>query len=74
MYPARSQGPGAIRGLTFVQEPLPIFVLNFPDPSASLSMAYTRPKPPAGGIKVAFPGFIEPALAKPIDKVPSGDR
>jgi bifunctional non-homologous end joining protein LigD len=37
-------------------------------------MAYTGPKPPAGGIKARFPRFIEPAVAKPIDKVPSGDR
>jgi bifunctional non-homologous end joining protein LigD len=35
---------------------------------------YPRPKPPACGIKAAFPGFIEPALATSIDKVPSGER
>ena len=33
-----------------------------------------RPKPPAGGIKTTFPGFIEPALATSIGKVPNGDR
>src|SRR6266436_4683860 len=33
-----------------------------------------RPKPPAGGIKATFPGFIEPALATSIGKVPNGDR
>src|ERR1700687_294685 len=33
-----------------------------------------RPKPPAGGIKATYPGFIAPALATPIDKVPSGER
>ena len=33
-----------------------------------------RPKPPAGSIKATFPGFIEPALATSIDKVPSGER
>jgi ATP-dependent DNA ligase len=33
-----------------------------------------RPKPPAGGIKAAYPGFIAPALATSITKVPSGDR
>jgi hypothetical protein len=37
-------------------------------------MPYPRPKPPAGGIKATYPGFIEPALAMPIDKVPSGER
>src|ERR1700738_2923326 len=37
-------------------------------------MPRTRPKPPAGGIKALFPGFIEPALASSIDKVPSGAR
>jgi bifunctional non-homologous end joining protein LigD len=35
---------------------------------------YPRPKPPAGGIKANYPGFIEPALAMSIDKVPSGER
>src|ERR1700730_15220504 len=33
-----------------------------------------RPKPPAGGIKATYPGFIAPALATPIGKVPSGER
>src|ERR1700679_3850794 len=37
-------------------------------------MAYARPKPPAGGIKANYPGFIAPALATSIDKVPSGER
>jgi bifunctional non-homologous end joining protein LigD len=37
-------------------------------------MPYPRPKPPAGGNKAKYPGFIEPALATSIDKVPSGDR
>jgi bifunctional non-homologous end joining protein LigD len=37
-------------------------------------MPYPRPKPPAGGIKATYPGFIEPALATSIDKVPSGER
>ena len=37
-------------------------------------MRYPRPKPPAGGIKANYPGFIEPALATSIDKVPSGER
>jgi bifunctional non-homologous end joining protein LigD len=31
-----------------------------------------RPKKPAIGIKASYPGFIEPALATSIDKVPSG--
>jgi bifunctional non-homologous end joining protein LigD len=35
---------------------------------------YPRPKPPAGGIKANFPGFIEPALASSIERVPSGAR
>jgi bifunctional non-homologous end joining protein LigD len=35
---------------------------------------YPRPKPPAGGIKGTFPGFIEPALASSIERVPSGAR
>jgi bifunctional non-homologous end joining protein LigD len=34
----------------------------------------TRPKPPAGGIKAAYPGFIAPALATSIGKVPNGER
>jgi len=37
-------------------------------------MPYPRAKPPAGGIKANYPGFIEPSLAKSIDKVPAGER
>jgi bifunctional non-homologous end joining protein LigD len=37
-------------------------------------MAFQRKKPAAIGIKANFPGFIEPALATSIGKVPSGDR
>ncbi|MBR1211273.1 non-homologous end-joining DNA ligase [Bradyrhizobium sp. JYMT SZCCT0180] len=33
-----------------------------------------RKKPAAIGVKAPFPGFIEPALATLIDKVPSGER
>jgi hypothetical protein len=38
------------------------------------SVAFQRKKPAAIGMKAPFPGFVEPALAKSIDKVPSGDR
>src|ERR1700710_335888 len=37
-------------------------------------MPYARPKPPTGGIKANYPGFIAPALATSIGKVPSGER
>src|SRR6187200_3608545 len=37
-------------------------------------MAFQRKKPAAIGIKANFPGFIEPALATSIEKVPTGDR
>src|SRR6202050_3216886 len=37
-------------------------------------MAYLRKKPPAIGLKAPFPGFLDPALAKSIDKRPSGTR
>src|SRR3984957_16580809 len=37
-------------------------------------MAFQRKKPAAIGIKAPYPGFIEPALATSIDKVPSGER
>src|SRR5882757_11167151 len=37
-------------------------------------MAFQRKKPPAIGVKAPFPGFIEPALATSIDKVPKGER
>ena len=37
-------------------------------------MAFQRKKPAAIGVKAAFPGFIEPALASSIEKVPSGER
>jgi bifunctional non-homologous end joining protein LigD len=35
---------------------------------------YPRPKPPAGATKANYPGFIEPALASSIERVPSGER
>jgi len=37
-------------------------------------MALQRKKPAAIGVKVPFPGFVEPELATSIDKVPSGER
>jgi bifunctional non-homologous end joining protein LigD len=37
-------------------------------------MAFQRKKPAAIGVKATFPGFIEPALASSIEKVPSGAR
>jgi bifunctional non-homologous end joining protein LigD len=37
-------------------------------------MPYPRPKPPAGATKASYSGFIEPALASLIERVPSGDR
>src|SRR4029078_204133 len=37
-------------------------------------MSFQRKKPAAIGIKAPFPGFIEPALAISIEKVPSGAR
>ena len=37
-------------------------------------MALQRKKPEALGVKAPFPGFIEPALASSIDRVPSGER
>ena len=37
-------------------------------------MAFQRKKPEAIGAKAPFPGFIPPALATKIEKVPTGDR
>jgi hypothetical protein len=37
-------------------------------------MAFQRRKPAAIGVKARFPGFIEPALAASIAKVPGGAR
>src|SRR5712672_2489504 len=37
-------------------------------------MPYPRAKSPAGGIKAAYPGFIESSLATSIDKVPAAER
>ena len=37
-------------------------------------MAFQRKKPAAIGVKAPYPGFIEPALATSIAKVPSGQR
>jgi hypothetical protein len=44
------------------------------DHQPSQRYGYPRPKPPAGSINANYPGFIEPALATSIDKVPSGKR
>jgi bifunctional non-homologous end joining protein LigD len=37
-------------------------------------MAFQRKKPPAIGVKAPYSGFVEPALATSIDKVPKGGR
>ena len=37
-------------------------------------MAFQRRKPAAIGVKAAFPGFIELALASSIKKVPCSER
>jgi bifunctional non-homologous end joining protein LigD len=37
-------------------------------------VAFQRKKPAAIGVKAPFLGFVEPALATSIDKVPSGER
>lgn len=37
-------------------------------------MAFERRKPAAVGVKAPLPGFVEPALASSIEKVPSGAR
>jgi bifunctional non-homologous end joining protein LigD len=39
-----------------------------------VTMAFQRKKPAAIGVKAPYPGFIEPALAASIDKVPNGER
>jgi bifunctional non-homologous end joining protein LigD len=37
-------------------------------------VAFQRGKPAAIGTKLPYPGFISPALASPIERVPSGER
>ena len=37
-------------------------------------MAFQRKKPAAIGTEAPFPGFVEPALASLIEKVPRGQR
>lgn len=37
-------------------------------------MAFQRKKPAAIGVKASFPGFVLPALATSMEKVPAGDR
>jgi bifunctional non-homologous end joining protein LigD len=39
-----------------------------------VTVAFQRKKPAAIGVKAPFPGFIEPALATSIERVPSGTR
>jgi ATP-dependent DNA ligase len=40
----------------------------------SYAVALQRKKPAAIGTKASYPGFIEPALASPIERVPNGER
>jgi bifunctional non-homologous end joining protein LigD len=37
-------------------------------------VAFQRKKPVAIGVKTTYPGFIEPGLASPIERVPAGER
>ena len=37
-------------------------------------MLFQRKKPEGIGVKAPYPGFIEPALAMSVDKVPAGAR
>jgi bifunctional non-homologous end joining protein LigD len=37
-------------------------------------MVFQRKKPAVIGVKAPYPGFIEPALATSVDKVPAGER
>lgn len=37
-------------------------------------MPYPKPKAPEGGVRANFPGFVAPALASSIGKVPTGER
>jgi ATP-dependent DNA ligase len=39
-----------------------------------LVVAFQHKKPAAIGVKAPFPGFIEPALATTIERVPGGQR
>jgi hypothetical protein len=45
-----------------------------PKQTRSRAAIFQRKKPAAIGVKAPYPGFIEPALATSIDKVPSGER
>jgi len=49
-----------------VQLPLPLRL--------GLTMAFQRKKPAAIGVKAPILGFVEPALATSIEKVPGGAR
>jgi hypothetical protein len=44
------------------------------DAAPGLTVPFQGKKPPAIGVKAAFPGFVAPALASSIDKVPTGNR
>jgi bifunctional non-homologous end joining protein LigD len=48
--------------------------LNQPFVAWSCEVAFQRKKPAAIGTKASYPGFIEPALATQVDRVPSGTR
>jgi bifunctional non-homologous end joining protein LigD len=40
----------------------------------SCGVVFQRKKPAAIGAKAPFPGFIEPALATSVERVPGGER
>ena len=57
-------------------DPVPEHIQDYPpelrpDDAAPVGLS-VRKKPAAIGVKAPFPGFIEPALATSIEKVPSG--
>ena len=56
-----------------LRRPLPRRSASAADASC-VTMAFQRKKPAAIGVKAPLPGFIEPALASSIEKVPSGER
>src|SRR5258708_8233953 len=75
--PCSSTRLGLVRPVPSHTTPGTILVPELESPGSgarSSFSAFQRKKPTAIGVKAPSPGFIEPALATPIDKVPSGAR
>ena len=65
---------GQLAMITVVPRLQPLALEGIGNCLLELIVAFQRKRPPPIGTKASYPGFIEPALASLIERVPSGDR